>query len=749
MAKRKSKKSREYINKIFVLQFIIYLIVAAITFRLFYLQIVRYDYYQQVAAKAHFGYTELPARRGEIFIKDYASGEDVRVATNITLDTLFADPTIIENKKLVADKITPLIYNPAEARELDNQRIETERKRAMTQEELDNIKTLSDEELYTQYYDNLLESISQEIRPQILLTDELPEEVLEEIMNLGLSGIESKDRNLYAYPPQIVNRDYAASSLSKYLDIDPGMLEQILQGKNRYLVLKKKISPEISTEIRKIKEEDKDGNFTGIGLQEEYYRFYPEKELAANVLGFVTPDGLGQYGIEGSFNAQLQGKKGVFKTSRDGSVYSRQITVGDSIIEPAVDGEDIVLTIDRSMQMTIEEILARGVKEYRADSGQAIVMDPKTGKIMAMAHYPSFNPNSFSEVLDTVEVNFTNQEIENLIPVEEEENAFWFYRNFAAHDRYKVLKEVLENGKTIYKHYKNWIGLAAYQNLAVSGAYEPGSVFKAITMASAIDDKDVTPSYAFNDPGVLKVDEYEITNVMSNCTGYITMTRVIEYSCNTGIGHVAQKMGRNLFYSYMKRFGFGTRTNIEFDNEHPGQIEHFNQWADSELVTHGFGQGFLATPIQMTAAYGAMANDGILMQPYIIEKIIQNDGKIVETAPKSVQTVISKETSDTITAMLVSAVESGVASNAQISTHYIAAKTGTSQTYRYGKPLEGAGTTLASIAGYGPINDPKFVLYVKLDRPRTSEYAGSTTANIFRDIAEYLYEYLGIPPDKG
>ena len=209
-----------------------------------------------------------------------------------------------------------------------------------------------------------------------------------------------------------------------------------------------------------------------------------------------------------------------------------------------------------------------------------------------------------------------------------------------------------------------------------------------------------------------------------------------------------QKMGRNLFYSYMKRFGFGQRTNIEFDNEHPGQIQHFSQWADSELVTYGFGQGFMATPLQMTAAYGALANNGVLMQPYIIEKVIKKDKKTVETVAKSVQTVVSKESAETMTAILVSAVENGVASNAQISTHYIAAKTGTSQTYKYGKPLVGAGTTLASIAGYGPINDPKFVLYVKLDRPRTSEFASNTSAIAFKEIAEYLYEYLGIPPDK-
>lgn len=746
--------------KLILLKGIIVFFSILIIGRLFYLQVIRHNYYQQVAAKEHYGYTELPARRGEIFIKDYASNETVRVATNVTLDTLYADPTLITNKQLVADTIAPLIFNLEAEKVKDAKRIENELKKAVTEEERNNIKPLSDEELYTKYHNDLLENISREIRPVILLSNTLEDPVLEKIKSLNLTGFEVKEGNLYAYPVQITNREKSASELGPYLNITPSTLEQILRGKNRYTVLAEKVSPEITASIRELKKNDPDKTFFGLGLEENYYRFYPEHELAANVMGFVTPGGIGQYGIESNFNSQLQGKIGVFQTQKDGSVHGRQITVGESVIQPAVDGDDIVLTIDRSMQMTIEKMLAQATEAYRADSGQVIVMDPKTGKIMAMAHFPSFDPNSFSTALETVEIKFTPAEIENLIPIEGEPDSFWFYRNVAAHDRFKVMRVLVEEDNNddensepsppryIYKRYKNWIGLEAYQNKIVGAPFEPGSIFKAITMASAIDDKDVTPTTAIHDSGVLKVDEFEITNVSSSCSGYVTMTNILENSCNTGMGWIAQQMGKNLFYSYIIKFGLGERTGIEFDNEHPGKIEHFSQWAESELVTHAFGQGITATPLQMATAYSVIANGGTLVQPYIVEKVIQKNGKVIETGTNAIHKVITTETAQKVTAMLISAVENGVAKNAQIDNHYIAAKTGTAQTYRNGKPLKGAGTTIASIAGFGPIENPKFVLLVKFDRPRSSEWADSTSAYLFKDIATYLYEYLGVPPDK-
>lgn len=755
----KRRKSGEPVDRLFILKGVVTAVGAIIIFRLFYLQVVRHDYYQQVAAKEHYGETELPARRGEIFVKDYSSSEPVRVATNVTLDTLFVDPTIITNPKLVADRLAPIIYDVDEARAEDQQRVETEHKRAKTEEDVKKIKSLTDEELYKKFSEDLFNDISQKVRSTIILSNDASPDVMEKIKNLNLAGVEVTDKDILAYPDKLTNnKGYVAAQLATYLEMSPSRLEQILEGKNRYVVLKKKIKPEISAQIQKLIDEDKkDKNFFGIGLKEEYYRYYPEGSLAANVLGFVTPDGVGNYGIESKYNSQLQGKKGIFQGEKDG-LYGRQITVGDSVIKPAVDGDNIVLTIDRSMQMVIEKKLAKAVEDYRADSGQVIVMDPNTGNVLAMAHYPSFDPNNFGAVADTEEINFTADEIKNLVPIDGEDGNYWFYRNVPAHDRYKVLSEILENGQKIYMRYKNWIGLEAYQNKIVAAPYEPGSVFKAITMASAIDDKDVTADTAFNDPGFVNIDFNVITgkydsepieNVSAKCTGYVNMTHVLSNSCNTGLSWVAKKMGKTLFYSYIIRFGFNERTGIEFDNEHPGNVAHYNNWhSESDFLTKSFGQGLTVTPIQMATAYSAIANGGKLMQPHIVDKIIQDNGKVIQTEPMVVQQVISEQTAHTITAMLVNAVENGVARNAALPNYYLAGKTGTSQTYLHGKAMTGAGTTIASIAGFGPIDNPKFVLYVKFDRPRTSEWADATAVYLYRDIAAYLYEYMGIPPDK-
>jgi cell division protein FtsI/penicillin-binding protein 2 len=715
--------------------------------RLFYLQVIAGNYYASIAAREHYGYNELPAHRGEIYIKDYASGENVRVATNSTLDLLFADPTLIKNKKLVADRIVPLIYDLPEARKLDDERVKTGILRAKTAEELEAVKPYTDDELYQNFYNNFLEQISSDVRPVIILSSELTSLQADALKKLNMPGVEvTENLELKVYPPQLTNIKSAAQEIGIILETPPMQLETVLRGLNRYVILKRKLSPEISSKIKEIIGQDESQSFTGLGLKEEYYRYYPEGQLAANVLGFVTPAGEGNYGIETKFNTELKGVKGVFQTQKDS--IGRLITVGDTLIQPAQDGENIVLTIDRAVQMAVEAKLKRAVEDYRADSGQVIVMDPKTGRVIAMAHYPSFDPNDYGTVYETEEIKLTEQQIKDLVPVKDQENVFWLYRNVAAQDRLLIFKKQLVDGTVIYEHYKNNIGPEAYQNKIVSEPYEPGSVFKIITMASAIDDGDITSSTTINDSGSLKVDEYEIKNVSAKCTGRINMAKSFAQSCNTGMGWVAQKIGRNLFYNYMKRFGFGERTDIEFDNENTGKIPHYSQWADSELVTHGFGQGITATPLQMVSALSAIANNGVMMQPYIVDSIEKSPGQWVKTDPQILGQIVSADTAKTMTGLMVGAVEDGVSSNNRMDTYYVAAKTGTSQTYKNGKPLSGAGTTIATVGGFGPINNPRFVILAKLDRPRSSEWADLTTSNLFKSVASFLYDYYSLPPDK-
>ncbi|MEK7085975.1 MAG: penicillin-binding transpeptidase domain-containing protein, partial [Patescibacteria group bacterium] len=230
--------------------------------------------------------------------------------------------------------------------------------------------------------------------------------------------------------------------------------------------------------------------------------------------------------------------------------------------------------------------------------------------------------------------------------------------------------------------------------------------------------------------------------------GLVNMQTVIAKSLNTGMTFVAKKIGPALFYSYLKKFGFLDRTDIEFDNENVGKIEYFDDWTESELATHAFGQGLTITMIQLGTAYSALANGGVLMQPYIIDEIRHPDGKITKTEPSQVRRVISEDVSSKITSMLIYTIENGEGLKGGVKGHYIAGKTGTAQTYKHGQALSGRGTTIASFAGYAPIKDPQFVVMVKYDHPRTDEWGSNTAAVTFSEIAEFLFEYYNIPPDK-
>lgn len=754
--KMRKTYSIQLTNKITIFLIGAGLIATILIFRLFQLQILQHNYYQDIATREQYGYVELSAQRGEIIIKDYHSDEEFLIATNTTLNLLYADPTLLKDPQYVADKLAPLLFDLEEEKAKDNERINELSKNLaadLTEEEKEKLLQLkSDEELEAQFKTDLSQKISSKQRQEILLSTDTETEKLQKLKELNVKGIEIIEGNVYAYPPQISNQALTANTIADYVEIPETKLAQLLKGENRYIILKRKLKPEITEQITAMMVEDTDDLFTGIGMQEEYFRYYPEKSLAANVIGYVNQDYLGQYGIESTFNNQLQGIAGKFQTKRDS--IGRQITVGESILEAAVDGDDIVLTIDRSIQMKVEQILEEAVKKYRADSGQVLIMNPKTGAIISMAHYPSFDPNNYGDVFKEEEINLSTDEIKNLVPTKTA-NVYYFYVNQITFDKYLVFEEKDENGKSRYFRYENIVGPEAYHNKIVSWPYEPGSVFKTIAMAIAIDDGDVTPNTTFNDAGPIGVDwnkyseqfDFEIKN-SHGYFGLIDMNTVIAESLNTGMTFVAKKMGAALFYNYLEKFGFLDRTDIEFDSENTGNIEYFEDWTESELATHAFGQGITVTILQLANAYSAIANGGTLMQPYIVEEIRHDNGQITTTETHEIRQVISEDTAAKMTAMLIYSTENGVANNAQTEHHLIAGKTGTSQTYKHGQALSGSGTTIASFAGYAPVDDPQFVVVVKFDKPKSSEWGANTAAPTFSEIASYLFDYYNIPPDK-
>lgn len=751
------RRPKIYFNKINLFIVGSALITLIILARLFQLQIIQHTYYQNIASASQLGTIELPAQRGEVLIKDHHSNEEFPLATNTTLNLLYADPTLIKDPFYITTEIAPLIFNLEEARAADNERIEEIKKTLaaeMTPEELEvAIKPITDEELEKNFKKDMEEKLAQKTRSEILLITDIDEEKTKAVKSLGLSGVEVVEGNLYAYPGQISSISATASALAPITEIPGKKLEQILKGQNRYVILKRKLHPDISEKIEKLMSKDKDDMLVGLGMKEESFRYYPEQELAANIVGYVNHENIGQYGIESSFDAQLTGVKGKLESKKDS--IGKLITVGNSELEAAVDGDDIVLTIDRSIQMKIEELLSQGVRDYRADSGQVIVMNPQTGAIVAMAHYPTFNPNNFGEVFKKEEIQITEDAKKNMFPTKTP-GIYDFYTNPITLDKYPVFEEKDDNGQIRYYRYENLRGPEVYHNKIVSWPYEPGSVFKTIAMAIAIDDGDITPNTTYNDDGPIGVDwnvyseefDFFIKNSEGRYYGLVDMTTVLGRSLNTGMTFIAKKIGPALFYSYLDKFGFLDRTDIEFTDETIGRIEYFEDWTESELATHAFGQGLTITMMQLVSAYSTIANGGVMMQPYIIEEIRHDDGTITKTEPHEIRRVISEDTSAKMTAMLVEGVETGVDHSAAIPDHYVAGKTGTAQTYKHGEALSGAGTTITSFAGYGPIDEPQFVIIVKYDHPRSSEWASQTAEPTFRNIASYLFDYYNVQPDK-
>ncbi len=755
--------------------------------RLFYLQIVKGNYYQEIAFEKNQGYTEIPARRGEILIQDSHSGEPYALATNTTLNLLYADPSLIEDPGYVGGKLAPLLFDLESEKERDKERYENlmsdlrkaQRKEmeepATPMEETTGTETPTttnpesspapslnlppsdptappsygdfrlhtDDELFALYQRDLIDTLSQKTRSVILLTEDLDEGLAKTIRDKAITGVEvTENGKLYTYPSQISDKDRTSKTLADILDMEWERLQQILIGRNRYAVLKRKLAPEISDQIEKLIHEEPKA-FFGIRMKEEYFRFYPEGSLAAQVLGYVNHKNNGQYGIEGTFDDQLEGKSGYFSSQIDAS--GKQITVGDSEIVDAVNGANITLTLDRSIQAEAEKLIAKGVENFQADSGQIIVQETKTGRILAMAHYPTFDPNTYGDIFKLEEVELSQNDRENLYRVGEGENEKLYL--YIRKDPDVRIEIFYDKDKDKYYKYANNVGPEVYQLKAVTLPYEPGSVFKAVAMASGVDADEVTPYTTFFSDGPVQVDEYEIHTFNDEYYGTSTMTEVLIHSDNTGMVFVARKLGRALFYDYLKNFGFGKKTNIEFEGENAGRVEYYDYWAESELVTKAFGQGITVTPIQLITAISAVGNGGLLMQPYIVDSMDEANGKNIEFEPHVVQRVLKEETSDQVTSMMIAVVENG-APNTVMEDHFIAGKSGTAQTYKYGKALKGKGTTIASFTGFAPVKDPQFTILVKLDRPKTSEWAEGTSGKIFKEMAQFLFQYYNIPPDK-
>ena len=739
-------------NRLSELSILLLVIFVMIVSKIFYLQVIKHGYYVNVALASQQGFKELEASRGEIFLRDFHSENDFRVATNINLKTLFADPSYLDNPDKIASALLPLLFDSVDALAQDQERLKVLRQSLPeeldSEQEIEILKPKSLSELRDDFLDELLAKLSSRQRTRIILTTEASAKLQFDIEALGMDAIVIEDESVVVYPAKISDINYVSKLVAPILEISVDRLAKILEGENRYVVLKKAMDPSLSLKVKELLDSDPK-LFKGVGFEENTYRHYPEKTLAANVIGYKNDEG-GQYGLERYFDDVLAGKNGVFQAKLDG--LGQSLTVGDdTVITPAEDGADIYLSIDRSIQLMTEKLLAEAVDGYGADSGQVIIMKPSTGEILAMANYPSFDLNDYSSALDkeefVIEEDEDYEKIERLL--KDGQETIWFHDDRERYSKFQLFPVKSETGREIYfEKFLNNVGPAAYLNKAVFDVYEPGSVFKPITMAAALDVDAVTPATLINDSGPIEVDEFTIDNALGEHYGEINMTQVLETSNNIGMAWISQKLGRRVFFSYIKKFGFGKATGLDFYSEPIGKVTSYLGWTDSELVTRSFGQGLSVTPLQMLTAFSSIANDGVLMKPMLINKMEYFDGRVEQIEAEAVTRVVSKKTADTLTAMLTSVVDNGQASAGQIPGYSVAGKTGTAQTYAKGKPLEGPGTTFATFVGFLPASRPEVVVLTKIDKPRSSQWASSTALPLFKKIADYLVSYLSISPDR-
>jgi cell division protein FtsI (penicillin-binding protein 3) len=424
----------------------------------------------------------------------------------------------------------------------------------------------------------------------------------------------------------------------------------------------------------------------GICFLKENRRFYPNSQLAAHLVGFVGLDSKGLEGIEFQYDALLNGENHVWTSARD--ALGREIAMGKVPFEKEDHYRNIALTIHKPIQHITETELGRGVEKWGAKGGLAIAMDPSTGKILAMVSYPTFNPNQFIQ-----------------------------YRS------------------------KSW------RNRAISDVFEPGSLFKTFLAAAALEEQVVRPSDSFFcENGSYTV--YDRTIHDHSKHGWLTFQQIIKFSSNIGASKVGEKMGRDRFYRYISAFGFGEKTRINLPGEGKGIVHHPRYWPPVALDTISFGQGISVTGIQLVTALSAVANGGFLMKPYAVEKIMDENGEVVQSfQPEIVRKVISEETAKKVTALLKTTTEKGGTGEGAVPAGYeVAGKTGTAQ--KVDSLLGGYSEDryTSGFMGFAPAEEPKLVLLVVIDEPQGNNYGGVVAAPIFKAIMEKALPYLNVIP---
>ncbi|MCE5210909.1 MAG: transpeptidase family protein [Deltaproteobacteria bacterium] len=478
-----------------------------------------------------------------------------------------------------------------------------------------------------------------------------------------------------ADPSKIIDPAATSRQIADILDLDGQEVFKKLSAPKSFCWLARRISPEQSALVQ-------NADIEGIFLVKEPKRFYPNGELAAHLLGFVGLDANGLEGLERRYDESLRGKPERLAWARDAKGKKLFLRVEKNETQKD-ENLNLVLTIDNRIQYLVETSLKEAVLDKGAKGGLAIVMDPKTGEILALANQMGFNPNN----------------VEGLKP-------------------------------------------DMWRNRAITDYYDPGSTFKPFLVAAAMEEKVVRETDRFFcENGNYKIADRVIHEANRKRHGTLTVREILKYSSNIGSAKIAQKMGKEKFYDYIKKFGFGEKTGIELPGESAGSVRPVKNWVPVDTAMIAFGQGVSVTAIQLITAVSAIANNGVLMKPYIVRGVADQDNRLVKLyTPTTVRKVISPDVAKRLTNMLTDVVgaEDGTGKNAKMVNVAVAGKTGTSQKFDSSRGVYSSEKVRTSFMGFFPAENPQVAILVVLDEPQRDKWGGVASAPVFKKIGEQI-----------
>jgi cell division protein FtsI (penicillin-binding protein 3) len=496
--------------------------------------------------------------------------------------------------------------------------------------------------------------------------------------NMGKMALSIDVTSIGAHPKQIKDVSATARELAKALRLDRNDLVKKLSSNTSFVWIERHVTPKKVEAVESL-------NLDGVVFKSERSRFYPNKTMAAQIVGFSGVDGRGLEGVEFYYDRVLEGQQANFRVIRDALGRGLGLEADEEINQS---GKNLVLTIDRRIQYIAETALAEAVTQNGAKNGIAVVMSPKTGAILAMAHYPFINPNAY-----------------------------------------------------------NQFGKDKWRNRAITDPYEPGSTLKIFSAAAALESKVSGPhSIFYCENGAYRIGR----NVVHDTRPYqwLSLEQIIQVSSNIGTVKMSENIGTKNLYNTLKNFGFGERTGIDCPGETPGMLSPYQRWTKIDNAAIAFGQGISVSAIQLITAVSAIANDGILMRPYVVQAITDKNGAMIEKFnPHPVRRAVSSETAEAIKKMMAMVTEEGgTGTKAAIEGYKVGGKTGTAQkidengTYAKGKYV-------SSFVGFVPVKNPEATILVMIDEPQKAHYGGVVAAPVFKKIALQTLNFMNIPPD--